>query len=124
MKTDSATDPWKRIFLLDHIPSPFKISLGDLLYKRNDIISCWTGGAAWGCLVFIKRTLCPPCPRFIPIHIPHGNGDHRHVGSALKSELFGHLIDPLGSQRQYVFGLGLRSPFRHSVIVIRRASLL
>src|SRR4030043_490081 len=94
METDSATDSWKWILLLDDIPGSFKIFLGNFLDESNDIISCRTGRTAGRGLILIKRTLCSPCPRLIPFHIPQRNGDHGHIRGTFESELFGHLICP------------------------------
>ena len=44
---------------------------------------------------FIKRTLRPPRPRLIPLHIPKRNGDHRHFRGAFESKLICHFDYPM-----------------------------
>jgi len=94
VKTDSAADSWKRILLPDQIPGPFKISLCYLLYECNDIISRRTSGTARGCLIFVKRTLCPPRSRLIPVHMPKRDRDFRHLRDTLENKLLGHFGIP------------------------------
>jgi len=92
MKADSTTDPGEGVLLQNDIPGSPKILLSDLLDEGNDIVSRGTSRTARGCFIFIKRPLRSPCACLVPVHIPTGNGDLRHLRGTLKLNLFGHLF--------------------------------
>jgi hypothetical protein len=79
MKTDPTTDSWKRVFLSDQTPGPFKITLVYFLNERDDVVSRRTGRVARRCLILIKRPLGPPCTRLVPVHIPTGDANLGHL---------------------------------------------
>jgi hypothetical protein len=79
MKTDPATDPGERVFLLDQTPGPFDIALVYLLNEGDDIVPRWTGCIAGCCLILIERPLGSPRTCLVPVHMPTGNGNLGHL---------------------------------------------